>query len=43
MMLAAGIYSLIKEKEDKASVKLASIISRVGILIVIGLLIKLFI
>lgn len=40
MILAAGIYYLVKEKEDKESKKIYSITSGIGAIIVISLILK---
>lgn len=43
MVLAGGLYYLIKEKQDKESRRIYSVISVIGTVIAIGSVIKLFI
>ena len=40
MILIRGIYYLIKEKEDRESKKIYSIVSAAGAVIVIGIILK---
>lgn len=40
MILIGGIYYLIKEKEDRESKKIYSIVSAAGAVIVIGIILK---
>lgn len=42
LVAGVGVYYLIKEKQDKESVKIYGIISGVGGVIFIGMLVKLF-
>jgi hypothetical protein len=43
LISGAGIYYLLKEKEDRESCKIYGITSGVGVVIVIGIIIKLIV
>lgn len=43
MILVAGVYYFIKEKDDKESRRIYSITSAVGIVIIVGLILRIII